>query len=333
MARRLILRAAIAACLAFPLSAFGLVGAGLHWGFDLSLELEDVGEYPIGVGEFMPDGFLTSFPDISGDSIGGVPIDTITGLLTSTAAENVPTPIMLSRTGWTRTIINFGGKVYIDIIPVLDAIEISMNFGVWEYDAFLRYPTGIKQDASVNPDALRDKSPEEIYESFLAYDTLPMTIEEFSDIPGFFGVSKTPYGKIQLDATVRKNIIKLPGKILRIYAGGGPSVHFATPVLSTGFVKKVLEESLTQAVDNANNINALMQDDEQMKKVVTELIESFNVPRFGMHVVVGTMIKLPVIPLGFYGDAKLMIPFGSMDDDVQLNGFGPLFNIGVSLGL
>ncbi len=335
MACRWIVRAIAGVCLLLPASASALVGVGAHWGFDLSLDLEDVGQYPIAVGEFMPTDFLTNLPDGTGDMVGGVPVDTVISLLESSGVEEIPTPITLSRTGWNRTVVNFGGKAYIDIIPVIDALELSFNFGIWEYEAILEYPTGVDQSASISPDELRGKNPDEIYESFLVYDSLPLTIEEFSDFSGLLAavVSKTPYGKMQFDATVRKNVIKLPGKILRIYAGGGPSVHFATPVLSTGFVKKVLEESLNQAITNVNNIEALMQDEEQMKKVVGELIKSFNVPRFGMHLVVGTMVKLPVIPIGFYGDAKVMIPFGSMDDDVELNGFGPLFNLGVSFGL
>jgi hypothetical protein len=240
---------------------------------------------------------------------------------------------VLFRSGWQRTIINFGGKAYIDIIPIIDAIEISMNFGVWEYEGVIRYPKGIDENANPSIESLRGKSPTEIYESLLTYDSLALTLENFADVPWFFGVSKTPYGKFKIDATIRKNIIKLAGKKIKIYAGGGPSVHFATPVLSVGFVKKALAETLEQAAANADKMTEILENEEMMKKVLIDLVESFNVPRFGMHLVLGSHIKLPVIPVGFYGDAKLMIPFDQMDDDVELRGFGPMFNVGITVGI
>ena len=43
------------------------------------------------------------------------------------------------------------------------------------------------------------------------------------------------------------------------------------------------------------------------------------------------MIKIPVIPLGFYVDGRFLIPFDNMDPNVDLGGFGIVLNSGVSL--
>ena len=52
-----------------------------------------------------------------------------------------------------------------------------------------------------------------------------------------------------------------------------------------------------------------------------------------MNIVAGMMAKLPVIPLAFFTDAKLMIPFGDMDDNVELGGVGFLINLGIALSI
>jgi hypothetical protein len=54
-------------------------------------------------------------------------------------------------------------------------------------------------------------------------------------------------------------------------------------------------------------------------------------PHWGCHIDLGVMLKLPVIPLGFYVDGKFMIPFGKMDKNVDIGGLGLLVNSGVSL--
>jgi hypothetical protein len=68
-----------------------------------------------------------------------------------------------------------------------------------------------------------------------------------------------------------------------------------------------------------------------MKTVLEEIIAGLSEPKFGIHFVLGTQVKIPVIPVAFYADGKLMIPFGDMDPHVDLNGYGFLANLGIML--
>jgi hypothetical protein len=43
------------------------------------------------------------------------------------------------------------------------------------------------------------------------------------------------------------------------------------------------------------------------------------------------MIKIPVIPLGFYIDGKYAIPFGDLDKNAKLKGYGFQVNGGIAL--
>ncbi|MBD3321255.1 MAG: hypothetical protein GF350_09190 [Chitinivibrionales bacterium] len=123
-------------------------------------------------------------------------------------------------------------------------------------------------------------------------------------------------------------------KIFRIYAGGGPSVHFATPVLDQEMVEDVLKDIIEESNGDINQLaSALNRDSQALKPIVEKIIEGLTVPKFGMHIDAGIMIKLPVIPLGFYVDGKFMIPFGDFNEDAGLKGYGLLFNGGVSFGL
>ena len=70
-----------------------------------------------------------------------------------------------------------------------------------------------------------------------------------------------------------------------------------------------------------------------LEKILERFLEESKNPTFGMNIIAGTMIKPPVIPLGFFVDSKLMIPFGDIDDKVDLGGVGFVINLGVALAL
>lgn len=294
-------------------SSFATVGIGIHWGNDFSLSMAD------------KEKDWVAFEDLNIDTAGitgTIPAELLSGI----SGKNLP--IYLSRTDWRNTRINGGLKVYVDVIPVLDAIELSTNFGLWEYDGSITYPTGLKvRDGLTYNSALQ---PDSIFEP--EYTTVPLTLEEYGF--GLMGLRKTPYMKLQFDLTIRKYLAQLPPvvKILKIYAGGGVSLNFATPVLS----KNLVEDALANLGTSLGDVGSLDQlslfsQDEIVKAVVEQIYQHLMTPHFGMHLDLGVMVKIPVIPLGVYVDGKFLIPFGAMDEYVDVGGLGLLLNSGISL--
>jgi hypothetical protein len=225
-----------------------------------------------------------------------------------------------------RKPVNIGAKIYIDVIPVIDGIELSTNFGYWEYNGSMKYPTGLSFKS--NADFSTATSPDSLFD--VIYDSLPLTLEEFD--MDFLGIKNTPFMKLNFDLTIRKNLLQLPKrlKVLRLYGGGGVSLHFATPILN----KKLIQDALGDALTGTKSISSLTTDftnPELTKKILKEITSNLMIPHWGCHIALGAMVKLPVIPLGIYVDGKLMIPFDKIDENVDLGGFGFLVNSGVGL--
>ena len=78
-------------------------------------------------------------------------------------------------------------------------------------------------------------------------------------------------------------------------------------------------------------IRECLRERSAHKKIMKKITRNLMIPHWGCHIVAGTMVKLPVIPIGFYLDGKLMIPFDNVDKYTDLGGFGFLLNTGVSL--
>jgi hypothetical protein len=312
--RRALMSFVAVGLLASPVAA--VVGVGVHYGIDATLDMKDLrGEsleflhFQLNtVEQFAPSQFdISLLPQHLRD-------------MTTISGKDIP--LYVDRIDWKRSPLNIGGKVYIDAIPVIDAIELSMNFAMWEYLGQIRYPNGVDPAKLTTAQHLAD---------VFTYDSLPVTLDQF-DI-GYGPLHQTPYTKLHFDLTVRKNVIKVPKKmkIFRLYAGGGATLAFATPLLSTSLVEKALGSDLD--VTDFNQLMSVVNVQDNQRKILDEIINSLMTPHFGMHLVVGTMIKLPVIPLGFYVDGKLMIPFGDIDENLDRAGFGFLVNGGVTLGL
>ena len=269
-------------------SASALVGAGFHWGFDFTTTMNDV-----------KDENMFTVKDLGIDSLSGV---VIPDELLNTSFMSV------SRSGFDRTPINFGGKIFVDVLPV--EIEISVNMGVWEYDASVKYMSGVDTvNGNVEP----------------KYEELSLNLDAAG--LNYFGVDKTPYGKFHTDITLKKTFKKIP--IIKPSFGAGMSVHFATPVVSADLLK-----SAFNITDNIGNINPDdLKDPAKIKDLLDEILDGAKKPKTGMHFLLGLKLKVPVIPLAVYADGKYMILFDDIEDGVGVNTKGFLVNVGLLFDL
>lgn len=315
--------------------AMAIVGAGFHWGFDFSLKMDDRFNKPLSYEGLVSADLLDNIQADVPNFATTLPI-TLQALKDSMSNHNnilTSLPITLSRSDWDRSIINMGGKVFLDAIPIIDALEISFNIGAWEYDAMLKYPNGNIKSTITQQD-VNEFLETGNYENLIEMDSIHLTLDNFGlSYLKIFGISKTPYTKVHFDVSIRKNIVAVPDKmkLFKLYAGGGPSLHLGTPIMTPEFVEDVIASTLENAGSDFGNIGSIGTDGDLMKTVVNRLIKKSKTPTFGMHLLIGTMAKLPVIPVGIYADMKLMIPFGDLDDNVDIGGVGFLFNTGVSL--
>ncbi|HUI91583.1 MAG TPA: hypothetical protein VLX68_04960 [Chitinivibrionales bacterium] len=300
----------ICLCAAVPVvmltaPAFALVGIGVHYGADFTLSMKNTQ----GLGEHVSfDSLKLNLGPNAGNTI--------------LIGQDIPAYVTRSN---FKSDFAFGGKIYIDVIPIIDAVEVSADFGIWDYIGQIKYPNGI-----INLGAANLADPNNF-----TYDSTKLTLNNFG--LGYFGLANTPYAKLQLDATIRKYIIQFPKplKTLRLYGGAGLTVNFATPVLSSNLVQSVINESAQGQFDlSAGSTNlgtGLLNNDAIMKAVVQKIIAGLTQPSYGAHIDLGVMVKIPIIPIGVYVDGKFMIPFGELDKYVKLGGMGVLLNGGVAL--
>jgi hypothetical protein len=275
---------------------FALIGIGAHYGLDFSLSMKNT----TGLGDHV------TFDSLKLDPGNGIPLN----------GDSIPAYVTRSN---FKSDFAFGGKIYIDIIPIIDAIEVSCDFGLWDYLGQIKYPTSV-----INPTGGSNPSN-------FTYDSLPLTLDQFK--LGYMGLKNTPYAKLQLDLTVRKYILRVPKllKTFRLYGGAGFTVNFATPMLSNHLVEDAISET-AQGTKTISTIGSdLLANTDVMKAVVNKIIGGLTQPSYGAHIDLGIMVKIPVIPIGIYVDGKFMIPFGSLDKYVTVNGMGLLLNGGIAL--
>jgi hypothetical protein len=308
---------ATAAFLVQTASAFALMGIGLHYGLDMTLSMGDKFKE-----QTTFDNLKLNMTGITGTVPSALPLGT------ATTISGAQLPIFISRSAWENTGFNLGGKIYVDAIPFIDAIEVSGNFGIWQYNGVIKYPKSIDfKDPNAQPTSLNAPFSDRVD---IGYDSTALTLENFGK--SYFGVKKTPYAKFHVDATVRKYLLQVPPivKIVKVYGGGGLNVDFATPMLSGRLIQDALGDQLDKTM-SYTELNALFQDPAVMKKVVNEILAKMMTPHFGMHLALGTMVKIPMVPLGFYVDGKYIILFEKLDKYVDIGGNGLLLNFGVAL--
>ncbi|MDG5815691.1 hypothetical protein QA601_11415 [Chitinispirillales bacterium ANBcel5] len=292
----------------FCTTSYGFVGAGIHYGLDFSLDMKSASPFEERV-SFIKD-----------------PVTISLGANEFTFSEEMPF-MFVSRSNWQRTLFNLGGKAYLDKLPFLDGMEISANFGVWEYLGFLHYIDvhELKNSATVEDIEGIMEAPES---NAQWYTDQAMTLEEF-DL-SYLGMKNTPYARLHIDLSARKNLVSFPPflNVINVYSGAGISMHFSTPILSNKLIENVIS-------DNNFDLEMLQSDpseaEEVWEKVVERIIDGLARPTFGAHILLGTSVKIPAIPVGIYFDGKLLMPIGSLNPDVDLRSVGFLLNSGISL--
>jgi hypothetical protein len=287
-------------------SAYAIAGAGFHWGFDFSLSMPNGADSiavpgmnaSTGTGGF-DLGKFPGFPDLK-DSI-------------------IPNGqyLAMSRANWDRSWLNFGGKLFVDIIPFIDIIELSFNLGVWQYDGAVSY---------IDVDAINKNPALLLPGKKLQYKEVPLTLEEYR--MNYFGLNGTPYAKLQFDASVRKIVLNL--WLIKFNAGAGMSMNFSTPILNSHLIDDVKADKNIKSPEEL--VAKFMDTKSGMgKAIVQKILDELFTPRFGAHIVAGAHLKLPVMPIGVYVDGKLMIPISKYDENGEINGLGFLLNTGLSL--
>lgn len=336
---------ALLGCLVYVVPAYSIAGLGIHWGFDFSLSMDDRFNEQMGTSQFDPVTMLDSLNEFQTilDSLN-ITMDTVKQLIMNNHQGNIFTtiPLTLSRSEWNTTYLNFGGKFFVDIIPFIDAVDLSFNIGFWEYRSVLKYPVSLR--TGITKADIETFAATGNYENLFVMNQTALTIEQFDDmLTGaaflkLLGLSQTPFTKVHFDLSVRKNIVAVPKvlKTFKLYAGGGASLHLATPVLTPAFVEKVVRTTVQSAHNDFEAFKKNFENGAQsaiMQQILQKLIDEGKEPVWGMHLLLGTMVKIPVVPIGFYADGKFMIPFGDFDETVDLGGRGLLLNMGITLSL
>jgi hypothetical protein len=299
-------------------------GIGGHWGFDYSMNMKDrmdvmMGDFNLsyfGYGRLSKKhGFHDHDPDDPYDpddpSDPGDPGD-IPNLVIQDARY-----IKMYCSDWKRSALNFGGKIFVDVIPYIETIELSFNFGVWQYNTVVSY---LDVDA-IDVDAASGvfKLPKA---KDLPYDSIPLTLKEYD--MNYFGLDGTPYAKLQLDASVRKTVYEWWR--VKFNAGVGLSVHFATPLLNMGLIEAVQED---EGIATAEGLVQRFMDDADGigEKILEKFLEESFSPKFGAHIAAGARLNLSLI--GLYVDGKLLIPLSKYDENRQVRSLGILLNTGL----
>jgi hypothetical protein len=304
---------AVAVFLVQTSSVFAIAGIGLQYGLDMTMKMNNT---------YMEQ---TTFNNLkfSLNGLASLP-DTFTS---SSFLTGKDIPIFINRTDWKNTGINLGGKIYIDVVPVIDAIEISGNFGVWQYNGSVLYPSSITPNGQV-------PGPNSSFKDLvnINYDTLPISLKQLYPNRFFWGVTETPYAKLHLDATVRKYLLQVPPVInmFKIYGGAGLSVDFATPMLSSQLIQDAIGSALngTYSIDQFPQI---FNNPNIERKIIDQILNNLMTPHFGCNIALGAMFKIPLVPIGIYIDGKYIILFSKLDKYVDVGGTGLLLNFGAAL--
>lgn len=309
--------AALMICMGLTVPAYAIFGVGIHYILDNSVKMDGTNEKLI-------------FDKLQLNTKGFVDLPSADEWVNQKFGSK-DIPIYFDRGDMGRTPFGLGIKIYVDVIPFIDCIEIGSNFTAFQYDGKIKYPTSVtvKGTAPSTPAELLSMMDDEMVS--VQYDSISTNVEDLADGVSIPGIKKTPYVKLDMDLTIRKYIpIPVITKVLRPYGGLGFDCIFATPVPSAGLVNDAIGDKLSGS-KSVEEVMSVMQDSKTPQKIVDELISRLMTPHFGMNVMLGFMLKPPVFPVGIYVDGKYMIPFGKLDDDANVTGYGFKLDAGLCL--
>lgn len=271
-------------------STYALIGIGVQYGLDYTLNMKD---------KFGDSATLDNLKLNVAGATGGV-------------LSGKEIPILIDRSGWKAHPFNVGGKLYVDCIPLIDALELSGNYAMWEYIGKIHYPKTIAYNAGNTPPVS------------VVYDSTTLTLDNLGLSNPF--LKNTPYAKLQLDLTIKKYLVQLAMKTLRFYGGAGFTLQFATPIISG----QLIQDALGDKLDNALDVSALPTLFDNTA-IMQEIWNKLFTPHYGCHIDLGAMVKIPVIPIAIYVDGKYVIMFTKQDPSVDLGGDGLMVNMGIAL--
>lgn len=325
----------------FSMNSYALVGAGFHWGFDLSLSMEDNNHDPVGNAFLNPDFIFGQMDEDLKKELNDIlkgtnfDVDTIFTLVKQQLGDiTIESPMYLSRSNLRRSNVNLGGKVFIDKMVFFDQIEVSFNIGAWDYESKLHYPAGVKSSISVNDVQQFIETGD--YGLLFDMQAIDLSLKNAGmSYLDLFGLSNTPYVKMNFDVTVLRNFIEMPPatKLFKLYGGAGASLHIGTPMMTSSFVEDILAQEISNIKETGKltDLASATTGKDIAKRVLDDFVKQSKKPLFGAHIAVGTSVKLPIIPIQFYIDGKFAIPFGRLNKETNLSGYGVFVNTGIAL--
>ncbi|MFH1761407.1 MAG: hypothetical protein ABIA63_09950 [bacterium] len=278
-------------------NVYSILGIGFHGGKDFSTKV---------------DGLENKVMDINLAGINVPALGDVSGAINTAldSASAYGTGPEFSRTDFNN-LINFGPKLFIDAIPVID-LEICANISVKNYNFRALYPN--LQDPVFSP-----KLSDTAFIADLNAGNEKIPMQNFDTT--LFG-----YLRVASDVTVRYTFLKFPPvvNILKIYAGAGPSFVAATPIVDEQLFGDALNSAL--GIENGLGLTPVEFADVLQEKLTKEA-EKISFKTAG-HIMFGLQIKPPVLPLAVYGDGKYY--FG-MPKQAGTQGSVFLFNAGIAL--
>lgn len=295
------------ACLTLVLlvNASAEFGGGVGIGRDFTIRIDDTR----GQGEKVATDSITI-------STGQVRVTVLPGEL----------PVFVQRTDFRPKLTSFSAYLFAGLPWFVDRVQLTGTFSMWEYEGAIIYPLEVKDNVTIGMIADDPGNPDNY---ILQRQPATLSSQDIS----FFGIENTPYAKLHFDLSLTSTIGK-PWKSfpLRLRAGGGLSLHFATPVLTDDFVSKVLRDRLGDNID-LDELAGQFSSEEITRYVVEQIIDRFRNPAFGMHLTANLTLRPDSWPIGFYVRAKYLMTLTELDPGIDVGGFGFLITTGIEIAI
>jgi hypothetical protein len=165
----------------------------------------------------------------------------------------------------------FGVKLWVDAIPFVN-LELTENV------QFANYNVSVVDNTTGDSTAVKFDSP------FPFLKGTPFTARSFTDVAVLYPFLKLP------------PLVNL----VSVYAGAGLSYGVSTPTLTPNFAKTALANA-----QKSGSYNPTTSDEAAAQSALVSAIQNASLNQgVGWFLQVGTHLKVPVIPIAFYADAK-----------------------------